>query len=554
MIIEKEQFAFNQLLFADICIIGGGPAAISMALSLSKTNLKVILVPGGGWHESKADRDLYKGIVNPANSHEPLEKMRKRQFGGSSCVWAGRCVPLDPIDFISRPWIKDSKWPIKYEDLLPYYSQAAEICEIGRFDFDANVAFPSEQKEIIEGFDSEEIVSNRLERFSPLLNFAKKYKKALNDSLNIKVLLDAHLLAFHMKDGNNKITDATVSIGKAKTNISASYFILATGGIENARLLLASTNEYFPTGIGNQNDNVGRYYMTHITGAYAKINPIDRDSILFNFEKGKDKVFCRRRWWIPESIQENKKMLNTIFYISHLNSLDAQSSILFSLLYKLAKGMVDKTRLRQFMKKIVNKKEAIPLSFWAIYKLGFPAILPSKNSKYWALFFSSEQMPNRESRVKLSKTEKDAFGMPRAEVNISFQEKDIESLVTAHNIFAKRFKEINAGEILYTEEGFREFIKKKINHYNSYAHHIGTTRMSDNPKTGVVDNNAKVFGVNNLFVAGSSTFTTSGHANPTLTIIAQALRLAEHLKFLAQKNQLEKTNHPVSTTYKSKTG
>ena len=541
MIVSKSNLVHNQKLSADICIIGGGPAAISMALNFSATKYQVILVTGGDWAQTPVNRDLYKGIIKPAGSHEPLEDSRRRQFGGGSAVWAGRCVPFDNIDFRPRSWVPESGWPVSYQEMLPYFKKACELCKIGDCNFDTHSVFPHKQQEIIPGVDSADFVSSRLERYSTPVHFAKTYKTELEASTNIQVLLDAHALNLSMLNEDSSITNLEIATGQVRATIAAEYFVLAAGGIENARLLLASSNKSFPAGLGNQHDNVGRYYMTHITGTYAKLNPYNREKIMFDFEKDKDGIFCRRRWWIPEDAQEKRKVLNTIFYLSYAKSFTENSNPIFSVVYKAAKFLVSATGVREVLRRAVQKSDQPSTLLKEIYRLGLPSLLPSKKSKYWGLFFQAEQVPNRESRITLSDTQKDALGMPRVEVNINFKEIDTESLVEAHNLFVKSYRESGAGEIIYTEAGFRHYLKHKLTNFNSYAHHMGTTRMSDDPKTGVVDRNAKVFDIENLFIAGSSTFSTGSHANPTITVVAQALRLADHLKVkLASKSEFSR--------------
>lgn len=539
MILSEGGLAEDPNLSSDICIIGGGPAAIAMALRLSTSKHKVILLTGGGWTQTFANRDLYKGLIKTAGSHEPPERMRRRQFGGGSAVWAGRCVPFDSIDFRQRQWVQESGWPVSYEEIRPYFQHACDVCQIGRADFDAHTVFPDKQQEIIPGLDSDDLISSRLERWSPPVHFAKSYKSILESSPNIHVLMNAHALSLKMLNGCGTVTGVEIAAGEVRAHVSAKFFVLATGGIENARLLLASANEHFPTGLGNQHDNVGRYYMTHITGTFAKLNPFNRDNVMFGFENDRDGVFCRRRWWITESAQESRKTLNTIFYLSHAKGLTENRGAAFSAIYHAAKFVASATGMRKALRKAVQTSGQGALFTKGIYRLGLPALLPSEKSRYWGLFFQAEQAPNRESRITLSPTHKDAFGMPRVEVKIAFRNIDTESLVTAHNLFVKRLWESGAGEIIYSEEGFRDYLKNRLANYNSYAHHMGTTRMSDDPRTGVVDKDAKVYGIDNLFVAGSSTFTTGGHANPTVTVVAQASRLADHLKALLSSAPLE---------------
>lgn len=561
MIKAKNEFRHGQVLTADICLIGGGPAAISMALRLAASSQSVILLSGGGWSETVANQDLNRGVISPTGSHEPLEENRRRQFGGASAVWGGRCIPFEPIDFKARSWVPDSGWPITYETLLPYYRQAAQLCQIGDFAFTTQEAFPAAKPEILEGFDTDELESYPLERWSPPVNFAKEYKAELDRSKTVQVLLDAHVLALQMREGNDRISHVDVVIGGIPIIVKANSFVLAAGGIENPRLLLASANAFFPTGIGNQYDNVGRYYMAHLDGTYAELNPKNRDSLLVDFERDAG-VYCRRRWWIPEVSQERRKLLNTIFFLYHPSTTNGHRDVLFSSRYVVksllavvgqksaGKAWRKLRELSPSMKEhletiardgLTQIPDLIQLGLKRMAKRRLPFVLPARNSPYWGLYFQAEQTPNRASRVSLSTSATDAFGIPRAEVNIAFTDADLDSVVDAHNLFIDNFLDKKLGEVRYSEQGLRQYLDQQLKTFNSAAHHIGTTRMSDDPKTGVVDRNAKVYGLTNLYVAGSSVFPTGGHANPTLTLVAQALRLADHLR-----DQVAIDKHTVS--------
>ncbi|AUD02606.1 GMC oxidoreductase [Spirosoma pollinicola] len=551
MIVTKNTFQPGQKLDADICIVGSGPAAISMALSLDKSPLSVILLTGGSWTETIANQDLYRGGVYPRGSHEPLEENRRRQFGGTSSAWGGRCIPFESIDFKTRSWVPDSGWPITYNDLLPYYHEAADLCQIGRFEFNAQKAFPTSTQEILDGMDSEELVSYSLERWSPPVHFGKTYRSTLENSTNIQVLLDAHVLAIQTQEDTGRISHVDVTMEGILLTVHAKNFVLAAGGIENARLLLHSTNDRFPTGLGNQYDNVGRYYMVHISGIFAEVKLSDKRKLMADFERDAGGIYCRRRWWFPESAQEANKLLNTIFFLYHPNTTTGHRDVLFSSRF-VAKSVLSILSQKSVPRSINKAKELMPalkehsiniakngffevpsllkLSMQRMAKRRLPFLLPSKRNDYWGLYFQAEQAPNRDSRVCLSDSQTDAFGVPRAEVRLAFLDADIDSLVKTHTLFVNKFISRKLGEIRYSEKGLRQFLRERVKTFNSASHHIGTTRMSDNPETGVVDRNSKVYGVDNLYIAGSSVFPTGGHANPTLTIVAHALLLANYLK------------------------
>ena len=551
MMVAGNTFRAGQTLTADICIIGSGPAAISMALSLNESALSVIMLTGGGWTETIGNQDLYRGSVAPGSSHEPLEENRRRQFGGSSAAWGGRCIPLDPLDFEARCWVPDSGWPISYAELLPYYHRAAEVCQIGRFEFNAQTAFAGAHREILAGLDSQDLISNALERWSPPVHFGKAYRAVLESSPNVQVLLDAHVLALHTAPTSNAVSHVAATMHGLPLTVQARRFVLATGGIENARLLLASSSARFPTGLGNQHDNVGRYYMAHFCGICVDVKVQDQQKLQADFERDTDGVYCRRRWSFPTPVQAANQLLNTIFFLYHANGNNGHRDVLFSSRFvaKSALFILSQKSMNQMLKQarqalpalkehvaniakngLAEVPDLIRLGLKRMAKRRLPYLLPSQRNPYWGLYFQAEQTPNRESRVCLSASEKDAFGMPRVEVNIAFREADIESIVRAHTLFAERFMAQRLGEIRYCEDEVRRYVRGQIGSFNSSAHHIGTTRMSDDPRTGVVDKHAKVHGMSNLYVAGSSTFPTGGHANPTLTIVAQALRLADYLK------------------------
>ncbi len=551
MIVTKNTTEPGQTLTTDLCIIGGGPAAISMALSLASSGQNIIVVAGGGWSETVPNQDLNRGVVSAGSAHEPLEENRRRQFGGASAVWGGRCIPLDPLDFNVRSWVPDSGWPITYEALLPYYHRAADLCQIGAFSFNAQEAFPGATGEIIAGLDSEEVVSYPMERWSTPVNFATAYRTELEQSTTIRVLLDAHVLTLDMHDAVDRITAVTVSMEGRTFSITADRFVLAAGGIENPRLLLASPNRFFPNGLGNQHDNVGRYYMAHLDGTYAALDPADRVTLQTDFERDTNGVYCRRRWWIPEPAQRTSELLNIIFFLYHTDSQNGHRDVLFSARFvakslqavageRSVSGAMRKMRelmpgLREHTANIAQNgfsqlPELVQISLQRLAKRRLPFVLPSRKSPYWGLYFQAEQRPNRDSRVYLSASETDAFGMPRAEVDIHFTDEDLESVVTAHRLFMDNFRAKRAGEVIYSEDGLRQYLRAQLLAFNTSAHHIGTTRMSDHPHTGVVDRDARVHGLTNLYIAGSSVFPTGGHANPTLTIVAHTLLLADHLK------------------------
>lgn len=550
MIIYNEKLVHGALIDADICIIGSGPAGFSIALELLKSRKKIIMLTGGGYHESASAQDLHKGFIDYLTHHEPLEENRRRVFGGASTAWGGRCIPLDPTDFQKRSWIPFSGWPITFEELKPYYVKASNYLKSGKFHYDAPAALNKGiVNEIINGIDNEDIVSYKLERWSTPVNFVKDYSALLEKNDLIQVILSAHLISFDTQDGKS-IHSVRARIGNSDFFIRANTFILACGGIENPRLLLASKSQFHPTGLGNKNDLVGRFYMSHFFGTYASLMPNNREEIIYDFEKDKEGVYFRRRWWITQKAQSENEIGNAIFFLHKVNDQTGHRDVLFSIVFiiKFLISLVSLKSIRSIKAKWLKSKDDVFIHFktvlkeaWvelpAIIKIAIkrfqkrrlPFVLPNVNSEKLGLYFQTEHMPNPNSRIFLDEKKVDALGIPRAVVHIEFNEMDKKTIKAAHNIFMNQYVKANAGDFSFSESGLDEFINQKIDSFNSSAHHLGTTRMSDDPLKGVVDRNCLVHGLTNLYVAGSSVFPTGGHVNPTLTIVALAIRLGEHL-------------------------
>ncbi|QJD94400.1 hypothetical protein HH214_00185 [Mucilaginibacter robiniae] len=363
--------------------------------------------------------------------------------------------------------------------------------------------------------------------------------------------MDTHVLRIHVDEEKpDQIKSVDIYTEGRKNKIFARQFILAAGGIENPRMLLMSVSKAFPQGIGNQHDNVGRFYMSHLIGSYSAINPYNRENLLFDFEKDKEGVYCRRRWWISPKAQHEKQIGNIIMFLHRSMDAIGHRDPLFSgvFLAKEAMSIVHQKRLGLMYKRLKTSAPAIkehlhtivkegPAMLPQVFKLAkmrfakrrLPFILPDVNSSDLYLYYQSEHFPNPQSRITLS-SETDALGLPLPVIDVQFQPLDIETVVAAHRMFAQQFTSKHLGEIRFDEAELRSYLQDKIINFNSAAHHLGTTRMAEDPAEGVVDANCQVHGVSNLYIAGSSVFATGGHANPTLTILALALKLADHLK------------------------
>jgi len=264
MILRINDFDNIDIVKSDICIIGGGPAGISIANSLINSNLKVLLIESGSEKYDKRNQALSSGINEDFGDYPypsySLIGARVRALGGSSMVWRGWSAPLQEIDLKERSWVPNSGWPIGLNELTKYYEKAQDTLDLGPFLYN---------DELLQlGDDKPELIDNRIFKLKcwqfPFKNptrFWGKYKIDLKNSKNVTVILDANLYDFVTNDANNRVEKIKVSsLDKKKITIEAQYYVLATGGIENARLILNHERKHGKK-LGNHADIVGSYFM-----------------------------------------------------------------------------------------------------------------------------------------------------------------------------------------------------------------------------------------------------------------------------------------------------
>lgn len=484
---ERESDSLPALLDKtyDACIIGGGVAGITLAVKLAEKQKQVLLLEAGELDVSEISQAVYQG-KNAGFDYFPLDEARLRFLGGTSNHWAGWSRPLDPFDFKPRDYLPESGWPISHEDLKSYYPETCAILGI-------------------EPFGEEPAFGDRFRRFefrySDVL-FKDKYLEKLKTSPNITTILNANVLDVPLDESGSRIRQATFrnysedAVHQAK----ATDYILAMGGIENARFLLNATGDN-PKGLGNTNDQVGRYFMEHLIYAIGYYVLTD---------KGKQHFPAKTAFYSPtEDFMRRAQINNIALRIYHAFRQASVAS-------KLGDWMCESESLKDFYK-----------------TLGLNACsgswMPSGAGVFGA---SSEQAPNAKSRVKLT-DEKDRFGKRRIALDWQFHEIDKTTFRKAGLAMGEQFAKSDVGRIKLFDwvmrDGVDDFPTLDTGQEVAGYHHMGTTRMGRSAADGVVDQNGRLFEVENGYVAGSSVFRTGGHANPTFNIVSLALRMAEHL-------------------------
>lgn len=550
MYVDGRQIPPGSTLNTDVCIIGGGPAGITIAHELLGTSASVVLVESGAWRPSKLVQSLNEGELATECRHPPPEMYRERRFGGSSTIWGGRCVPLTRSDFEARYHIANSGWPIQYDDLVPYYSRALCYCEAGEFFFASDCS--DAIAPIIEGLESGSITVG-LERFSPPTNFGQRFKRDLSGFRAPTVLLGSTCISL-LSNSSGRCVEAAecATIGGNRFKIFARYIVLAAGGLESVRLLAAS-NGILPAGLANSSGLLGRYYMSHLEGTLGRLQIAPGRRVTWNFVKTPDGIYAKHHFRLSDEMQRRFRLRNMIFRLHHANPMDPRhGNPVLSLMYIAKRFILPEYRRKittveldaldqlphgseLFVRHVANLvKDPWPLakfvSSWlyrrhACYRR-VPYVALQSNSGTYPLDFNAEQTPLHDSRILLT-DDKDRFGVPKLRIDWRVCAQDMESIIASYGHIRSIFADTKVASVAYENEALESSARRAM---PVGGHHIGAARMSDDPHKGVVNPQCRAHDVENLYIAGSAVFPTSGSANPTLTIVALAIRIADHLK------------------------
>lgn len=542
MIISPQDIDPQAGLTATICIVGAGAAGITLACELDGSGIDVLLLESGGFAPDAALDDDYAGQAQ--SPHPPTTQFRRATFGGTTGIWGGRCVPYDPIDFEARDYIPNSGWPLAYEEVAQYYPRAMAYCDAGAYDFSSTTSLPKAPPTLASLQPNDVLLSDRIERYSLPTDFGKRYRQQLENSRNVRVLLNARCIDL-VKDGASAHIDSLVVVDGAgrRLAVRAQRVVLATGGIEAPRLMLQSARD--GQQIGNSHDLLGRYYACHFENILGKVSAAE--TIPFKFEKTSDGVYSRRKLQFSADAQRRHRLLNTAFRFHFPEYSDAShGSAVMSTIF-LAKSVLI-PEYRAILQHNSQGATSSPASaHWKNVVTGVPQLLhfgaewlfkrklaqrklpytlvPNADGSY-PLEFNCEQTPLASSRITLGE-ERDRHGMRRVAVDWRISEDDIDATVRGFHLLQETLAERSGVRLSLDRDTLRERIAASV---PLGGHHIGTARMGRNAHEGVVDTNCAVFDTPNLYIASSAVFPTSSHANPTLTIVALALRLATHLK------------------------
>jgi choline dehydrogenase-like flavoprotein len=532
MMIDLHQDPDASDVPTDVCVVGAGAAGIALARRLAELGVSVCLLESGGLDFEQATQDLHSGD-NVGMPYYDLDQSRLRFFGGTVAIWGGRCALLNAIDFERRPWVAHSGWPITRECLMPYYRQAHGIFDLGDFNYEKEVWAELGVED--PGFDADRLDVN-LWRFDEVSDrFTARRMRQMFDHPRLRILIHANAIKLQAAPGASQIEHVEIkSLAGQVRKVRASHYVLACGAIENSRLLLAS-NDVERHGIGNRHDQVGRYFMEHPAGRIARVETPNGYDIWAQFQKrfmpaGPPLAPVLR---LGDAAQREHGALNSIVTFK-LQRDPAHGVALGNKLYHRMVHSVAPTRRGRKLDQLYRGVRA-----WIHRGIRNRVEQWRGRAGLTNLYVITrgEQAPNPDSRVLLS-SDRDALGGLRANLNWQLSEIDKHTARVMTDVIDMEFRRLGKGRLVpaewMSEPGPQWPVDLTVgNHPIANYHQLGGTRMSSDRSQGVVDADCRVHGYDNLYIAGGSVFPTGGWANPTLTIAALALRLADHLSAVA---------------------
>ncbi|NNF98058.1 MAG: GMC family oxidoreductase [Desulfobacteraceae bacterium] len=543
MLTDARTISKDEIISADVAVVGAGVSGMSMALEFADAPFSTCLIESGGLKPDKIHQSLNWG-ENVGLPYYPLDTTRARMYGGTTHFWkiklpdsgmGARVQPMDAIDFEEREWVPHSGWPFDKAHLDPFYERANGVCGIGPYNYDP--AFWTSDGRSVMPFAGTRVRTS-IFQFTDRKEFHLRHGEKIKNAENIKTLLHANVTDIRTDESGRNVTGLQVDcLDGNRFLVQAQLYILALGGIETPRLLLSS-NGTLNKGIGNQHDLVGRFFMEHPhlwSGSFIPATlKISHDTFLYQLHR-KGGVPILAKIALSEETMRMEQLVNycvsihpdyRLSYKYYLSGDSAAVASFRELREAWGKRKIPPDFLRH-LRSVITDTGAIRRAAYRKLRGKFKHEFSRfEQLAVYSLNHMSEQIPNPDSRVVLSE-KTDTFGMRRANLNWQLSPLDIYTITRAQEIISSELQLSGLGRL--NIQSRRDAVPHNI---HGGWHHMGTTRMHPDPRKGVVDQNCRVHGMSNLFIAGASVFPTGGVANPVLTTIAMVLRLADHLKHI----------------------
>ena len=484
----------DTVLTPDLAIVGGGPAGISLALALAQSGQNILLLESGGRTFEANVQKLYEGSQTGV-PYIALDGGRLRYLGGSTNHWGGWTRPLDGIDFESRKGMPYFGWPFARDAIEPYFARAQSLIEAGPWIYDEANNVISDNGPLLRlgpgGIYTSWFQFSKTQDNNLPTHFGDRYQADLTKAAHITPLLNANVTAIRLSPDAARVAQLDVAtLSGNRLTVNPRYTVLAAGAIENARLMLAS-NDVMKAGVGNGSDLVGRFFADH---------PIPRNvATMVLFDGGIAPIYFNNVALPDGAVMRAVLSPRPEFMRAH--------------------GVAGS------LTTVENEAKLDPFATAAVVTTAQALGVDASHAKAYSLGCGMEMTPDPDRRLTLA-AERDALGMPRLNLHMTISDDDFV-------LFRQTLTELGR-QLLAAKSGMLRISYNKRDEWLDAMdwgnHHLGTTRMHNDPKQGVVDADSKVHGIGNLYVAGSSIFPTYGSSNPTLNLVALTLRLADHLK------------------------
>lgn len=508
--IDTRKLDDGQRIEADVCVIGSGAAGLTLASQFFGSRTRVAILESGGRSLEPEIQALCRG-ESVGQSHAPLDACRLRFFGGTTNHWTAHVRPLDANDFEERAWVPHSGWPFGRSELAPYYARASVLLGLEEGAFELPPGKPAMESSMASvGVDTQirHVIPLEDRQLGPVLS------EAMERSANVDTYLYASVLRIVLNEARDHVTELEVgTLGGTRVRARAKRYVLAAGGIENPRILLLSS-------IGEKAEPseqlVGGFFANHPESLGGVIQPT-RAGFVQELQAGRANGGATALPLMRLSAEQQRKQALQNCWLEFRQGADPRQLVALARRQSvLPRRKQEKVRWRVKPASSVVRDHALALD-------GPPHAI-GRAAEPIAVHLIAEPGPNPASRVRLGE-ERDAFGQRRVELDWRLSPRDSKSVSRTLAALGRALGATSLGRlrVLLPSRGL-----ESVSTVGSH-HHMGTTRIHRDPKHGVVDENCRVHGISNLFVAGSSVFPTYGTANPTYTILALAYRLADHL-------------------------
>ena len=492
MIRETSSLTDGQVIESDVCIAGAGAAGITLALELARRGLSVCVLEGGGTEREMASQTLYRGSCDPPLHDSFLLGSRVRMLGGSTNHWLGYCLTFDPNNFEDRPWLGIAGWPFGRDELDPFYRRAAELLGL-------EPKLAASYEKVLGDDGLTELKTTQV----ALLRFGEHFRQPLEESERSSLYLHANLVQIVLHEDGSHVSHLELARpdGRRFRAVARDY-VLALGGIETPRMLLVSDGVQ-SRGVGNARDLVGRYFMDHPVYHLGHLSLGSRNEVL-----PPERMLPHFIFRLSEEVQRRERLLDCGLGVGAIGETEDTRH-----------QLLRRSAWERFASYLESRSGAPE---WPAGERISDALEDQPRLFQQRLHMRPEEPPLWENRVRLSES-RDPFGNRRTHLRWVVDPRVVDTVLRTAEIFALELGRAGIGRVRIDQEAVT------LGGYAPGYHHMGATRMDASPRRGVVDPQCRVHGVENLFVASSSVFPTSGFSNPTYTLLALTLRLGDHL-------------------------